>query len=275
MNKRYLTLKEHQDILYEILYTFDDFCKENDIHYFLAYGTLLGAVRHNGIIPWDDDVDVMMKRQEYERFEKLIINNPPRGYRAYSINNTPHYYYPFIKFGKLGTRLIEKDWKCVPKEGISINIDVFPIDGSPNVREEAERYVVDEVNRYFYKIRYWFNRTWKDFGGKKQKLIFPIYMLCKRQMFLKRYFKKLFSGPTKYDLNGSKYFFIYWPYQDTRGLLSKDLLNSSVLLTFGSRKLPVPTGYDTILHSLYGDYMTPLPENARSSTHKNEVFVEE
>lgn len=274
MERRIVSLKEHQEILYELLYSLDDFCKNNNIHYFLAYGTLLGAVRHNGIIPWDDDVDVMMKRQEYERFEKLIVKNPPHGYRAYSINNTNNYYYPFIKFGKLGTRLIEKDWKCVPKEGIGINIDIFPIDGCPNERAEAERYVVGEVSKYFSMLHYWF-RTWKDFGGKRQKLIFPFFMLCKRQLFLKPFFKKLFKGPTRYDLEESKFFFVYWPYQDTRGLLPKELLDSSVLQNFGSRKLPIPIGYDIILHSLYGDYMTPPPENSRESTHRNEVFVEE
>lgn len=72
MKKIALSLKEHQDILYELLYVLDDFCNDNRIRYFLGYGTLLGAVRHHGIIPWDDDADIMMEREEYERFQKLI-----------------------------------------------------------------------------------------------------------------------------------------------------------------------------------------------------------
>ena len=88
MKLRKLNLEEHQRVLYEILYTVDDFCKEYKVRYCLAYGTLIGAVRHHGIIPWDDDIDIYMEREEYERFEKLFKEHPVKGYTLNSIHTT-------------------------------------------------------------------------------------------------------------------------------------------------------------------------------------------
>jgi len=271
MKKKYLTLQEHQKILYELLYTLDDFCKEHQIRYFLAFGTLIGAIRHHGIIPWDDDVDVMMERDEYERFEKLITKHPPRGYKAYSINNTRHYYYPFIKFGKLGTKLIEEGWKCVPKEGIGINIDVFPIDGCPNDKNVAEEYVVTEMNKIFYNLGLWCNNGGKDFVGIRQKMY---YWIRTRSLLLRCFFKKLYRDAAKYSLCDSTYYFTFWSFCGAKCLHSKKALENQIHVPFGSRNLPIPEGYDTILREQYGDYMTPPPEKEKESTHKHEIYIE-
>lgn len=271
MKKKYISLQEHQGILYEILYMFDDICKEHNIHYFLAYGTLIGAIRHKGIIPWDDDVDVLMEREEYDRFEKIIISNPPKGYRAYSINNTKHYYYPFIKFGKLGTHLIERDWKCVPKEGIAINIDIFPFDGCPNNRKDAEKYVVNLMDKTFKSIRFWTTIKWKEGVDPLHKLY---YFIRTRPLFMKYYFKWLFKKHRKYKIHKSNYIYSFWSFCGITNLLSKNLISETIDYQFGKRYLPIPAEYDSMLKQQYGDYMTPPPENKRGSTHRNEVYIE-
>lgn len=269
---RQVTLSEHQQIIYELMYKLDDFCKENNIQYFLAHGTLLGAVRHNGIIPWDDDADVMMKREDYERFERLIIKNAPTGYKAYSINNTKDYYYPFIKFGKLGTCIIEKDWKCVPSEGIGINIDIFPVDGCPNDRDEAEKYVTELMSHIFEKLRFWTTVQWKNAPNLKYKLY---YFIRTRRFVLKNYFKWLYRKPAKYSLRDSKYNFSFWAFYGLRTLFECKSIDTLMLHRFGERDLPIPEDYDTILKTEYGDYMTPPDSASRESTHVHEgVYVE-
>ena len=272
MKKIPISLEKHQKILYELLYILDDFCKDNNIRYFLTYGTLLGAVRHQGIIPWDDDVDVMMERKEYERFQKLIIANPPDGYQAYSIKNTKGYLYPFIKFGKKDTLLIEP-FPYVPKEGIGINIDVFPIDGCPDEYVVAQKYTENCMKTILRNLN---NTSYKNFWsakGKKAKLI----ALFNKFDFLKKIrFQCLYNSlASKYDLNHSKFFSVsQWTWYGARDVHPIEDIKNSILLRFGERDLPVPIGYHDFLTKCYGDYMTPPPIDKRKSTHiHGDVYI--
>ena len=273
MERRIISLKEHQEIIYELLYSLDDFCQQHNIRYFLAHGTLLGAIRHHGIIPWDDDADVMMERDEYERFKKRIVKRPPAGYKAYCIESTKHYYYPFIKYGKLGTRLIETDWKCVPREGIGINIDIFPIDGCPNNINEAKAYVVEEMNRRFSLIHYWCNLEKKDFVGFKQKIYYLYYRIRRMPLFLRPYLNREYNKVREYKLAYSQYFFSFWTFYGSRNLFPKKCIEHLIKVSFGNRDLPIPEGYDEMLRIEYGDYMTPPSDKKKESTHKHDVFV--
>ncbi len=266
MEKIALTLKEHQDILYELIYSFDDFCQKNNIRYFLGYGTLLGAVRHQGIIPWDDDADIMMEREEYERFQKLIICSPPEGYEAYSIYNTPGYYYPFIKFGKKNTLLIEP-FGYVPAKGLGINIDIFPIDGCPgDTREQACQYAHQFAPVYQAQLYSYFKK-WNRKSRKEKKKF-----LCRFDLWLpffrKLHFKHLYRESSHYSLNDTTFYAdLTWSFAPNNDVHYCSLIKEIIRVPFGERKLPIPSGYDTILREEYGDYMTPPDENHRQSTH--------
>ena len=175
MKLRKLNLEEHQKVLYEILYTVDDFCKEYKIRYCLAYGTLLGAVRHHGIIPWDDDIDIFMEREEYNRFEELVMKHPIKGYTLNSIHTTKGYYYPFIKFSKNGT-YVKEPFNYVPP--IGINIDVFPLDGCPSQKiDDAREYSWRLRNEVWDSLHYWTDLKWKNFHGVKGKIAFIKYSI--------------------------------------------------------------------------------------------------
>ncbi len=273
MNKIEISFQEHQKIIYELLYALDDFCKENEIKYFLGFGTLLGAIRHHGIIPWDDDADVIMEREEYERFQKLIIANPPKGFHAYSIYNTKGYYYPYIKFGKNGTILIEP-FDYVPTEGIGINIDVFPVDGCPGeTREEAAEHTINLFSRYLSSLHTRFNPKWRELSTIKEKLYFLLHIGARLPYFQKIYFKKLYKEATRYSCKSSKYYScLSWAFYGEREVHLCSLKAKTIRVSFGDRLLPVPIGYDTILHEEYGDYMTPPDDNGKKSTHVNKVY---
>lgn len=268
MKKIALTLKEHQEIIYELLYVLDDFCQKNDIHYILAYGTLLGAIRHHGIIPWDDDADVIMVREEYERFQKLIISSPPEGYEAYSIYNTPGYYYPIIKFGKKNTLLIEP-FGYVPAKGLGINIDVFPIDGCPGeTREQACQYARQFSPIYQARLYQHF-RKW-SYMSKKEKIMYLCRIDLRIPYFRKEYFKHLYKKSTRYSIKETPYFAnLNWSFKPDEELHHCSLIKDIIKVPFGDRLLPIPSGYDTILREEYGDYMTPPDENHRQSTHNH------
>ena len=127
-------------VLHEILDDFDSFCRSNDIQYSLAYGTVLGAVRHKGFIPWDDDLDVMMTRENYNKFLTLFKNNEKYTLQKEQID------YPlyFSKLRKNGTTFIEnikyrKKWKNIHQ---GIYIDIFPLDKVSSNKIEAKMQTV-------------------------------------------------------------------------------------------------------------------------------------
>lgn len=277
MKKRNISLSEHQEIIYDLLYKLDDFCKTNNIRYFLGYGSLLGAVRHSGIIPWDDDADVMMERSEYERFQELITANPPTGYKAYSINSTKGYYYPFIKFGKEKTLLVEP-FKYVPKKGIGINIDVFPVDGCVGTsREDAQEYAGHFFPVFYSSLNKRFHSSLKDYSGLRGKLYYFLKIKLQRfGFFQKYYFKQLYATAKQFSVKDAKYYScISWSFNGPKNVHSTEYIKTLIEVPFGCRKLPIPQGYDYILSEEYGDYMTPPSEKGKESTHQHEVYIYE
>ena len=127
-----LTISEIQDHLYIMLKEFDSFCKENDIKYSLSGGSLLGAIRHKGFIPWDDDIDICLSRPDYEKlitiFPKVFHSN----YLLRSIerNNSK---YPFARLEKLDIK-IEDEYSNANQ---FLFMDIMPVDGLPNDKNEV------------------------------------------------------------------------------------------------------------------------------------------
>lgn len=112
----------------EIMKYIDSLCRKNGIIYYLSAGSMLGAVRHNGFIPWDDDLDIMLLRDDYEKLLDLIINDKPDMYWLQSYKTDEQYWNPFAKVRKKGTVYKEKGMEQFDDDKCGVWVDIFPLD---------------------------------------------------------------------------------------------------------------------------------------------------
>lgn len=254
-------LKKVKEKEFEILCAVDDFCKDNDIKYSLAYGTLLGAVRHGGFIPWDDDIDICMDKENYDKFillweeskhENLILQNKQTDkdfsqlHTKIRLDNTA-----FLQQGEQGTHYHK-----------GIFIDVFPYCRGPQSGFE----------RFSFKIKGLFLLLFaRDFAPPKASFsvkLFSSFCLktVPRSKHYSLYKKLLKSVSEKYSDKNRP----YYQYGDLTGYSRAhpyDMFDSYIDLEFENRLFPCVSDTDTFLKIWYGDYMQLPPEEERTWKH--------
>ena len=264
-------IREIQKHLYNLLSVFHDICEKNNLYYCVFGGTLLGAVRHEAIIPWDDDIDVCMPRKDYERFCNIVNEKYSEKY-AVKIYPQDGYVYYYAKFCLKDSLLIEK-WLLPRFSKLMLYIDVFPIDGYPPLEKEKKHF--DKLRKLkkrrcksSYKIIA--SKTW----WKKPYVIvkafeYPLYRLIGYKHFI----GKEIEESKKYDFESSEYVSMQGAGWCERGKLKKEILMHRKLYKFGDLQVWGISDYDEHLTKLYGDYMTPPPKEKRVSNHNYNLFV--
>ena len=137
---RELSLQELKEIELEILKVFDAFCKENNIRYYLSHGTLLGAIRYKKFIPWDDDVDLLIPREDYNRMITLFKDTDR--YKLFAFEKYPEYRYPIAKLCDMTTRKVETGYNNGVELGV--DIDLFPLDAWDDDLKKAKKEAKEE-----------------------------------------------------------------------------------------------------------------------------------
>ena len=230
------------------------FCKEYDIHYSLAFGTLLGAVRHGGYIPWDDDIDIMMLREDYEKFLKLYAQyNSSEIFQLIDSSRVKNYVLPFAKIHDVRT-LVKEDWQYAD---LGVNIDIFPIDRIAN-------------NKMLAKLQYWIIalgvlqiNAGKSAAKKRvfwKKAISGFMAMFSAQVTCKllNMFFCWTSGKQKYHAAANLFF---WKFKQKR--VPYSVFTDLIDIKFEDRMYKAIRDYDAYLSSIYGDYMTPPPVSQR------------
>lgn len=260
--------KQFKVVLLRTFKAFIDFCEEYELTYYAAYGTLLGAVRHDGIIPWDDDIDVFMPRADYMRFLSLR-GQTGDNYEIIDID-TKGYFLDFAKFSDKKTSLMEKPGEPV----IGIYIDIFPLD---NYDDEKCRALVKYNQLYYY--------AWMIYGHSQRRYSWAqvkYFLKCKQYYYLAVMvfdicFAKCLAWPARQIINVfvSKLKSVpstdkLWKYSILR---SKSFVRHGSWFGKGKKhrfehlQVTVPDNYDAILMQDYGDYMTPPPKEQQESIH--------
>ena len=256
-----LSLQELKDIEFEILKHFHAFCENNHLRYCLAYGTLLGAIRYQGFIPWDDDVDVLMPREDYNRFLKLYRDS--ERYRLFAFEKDTAAQFPYAKICDMTTRKDETGYVCeVP---LGVDIDIFPLDYWDDDLEKAKR----EAKRIGWNMFcLGLSRLSKPKPGNPLKgFAKGLLMHWCRLRGGAHYVRKILKEAVKDEQRGSRYMGTKsWCVYGERNIIPAEAFADRIKIEFEGETFFAPVGYDAYLTCLYGDYL-PEPPKEKQKTH--------
>ncbi len=256
---RQLTHREIQLELLEILKDIDAFCRKHEIRYSIAFGTLLGAVRHKGFIPWDDDIDLLMPRPDFDRFVATYGSG-----RFRCLYGSGKYTQYFAKVENPAT--LCNELKVSRKRQLGLNIDIFPVDGKPDDMEDQiahEKKAAKYIRRLFIIRRGFFSRYDLNFAKLEAFMHKPSYWLGKVEAVIKShdYNTSNFCGTTCCTFKGLKEIF------------PKSMFESYTELEFEGFMFKAFGQWDRMLRQQYGDDYMQLPPEDQRRTHHQSVCI--
>ncbi len=262
-NKILAEIHELQKLELAILKDVALVCKKHNIKFFLGEGTMLGAVRHNGFIPWDDDVDLIMERSEYERFLAVAQQELGDGYQVQHSTTVDNYWSPFIKIRQIkGDITFRQQHIAHLTNNNGPYIDIFPMEYVPCDKGF-------KISKTGFLVRFYRGMLSYKLGlrkpphlkGKVLKVISNFYSV-------KRLHKNLHKSFTCFGKGEKPYMATFSSYHPLRcQIVGSENYKEMLWWDFEDTKMPVPVGYDEILTTIYGDYMTPPPEDKRVIKH--------
>lgn len=268
-----ISLSEHKSIMLDMLSVFADYCEKNSLNYFLDAGTLIGAVRHKGFIPWDDDVDLNMPQPDYDRFIELMrkSDNHINDYIIVEFPETT--IYPYLKIVDTRTALVEFPDKYPMESGIYM--DLFPKYGvvDKSWKSKFLCWTTDKLG-----VMHWVNKFTVNAWDQKT---YPMYKKFIARTIRALTFDKNWAAKLMNKLMHR--YALRHPYREceyvttlTNGefhkLAPRKCFDGWQMLEFEGRLFRVPIDFDTYLHCLYkGDYMQLPPENQRYH-HNIEIY---
>lgn len=257
---RQLTLREIQLAELDILLEFDRICKENSLKYSLDSGTLLGAIRHKGFIPWDDDIDVIMPRPDYEKFISVFTNTAKKNFYL-TDDRGDNAQYPFIKMCDRNIEVKENEFDEIP----NLWIDIFPVDGFPESEKKIKR-ILQKSQFYLKMICFEKWTSLKTYGGRHSKFVAFFIKLFVKAYGIKRVYKNLNKLISKYPYESAKRVgkVIWSVVTDPVRVMPKKAYETMISIGFEHHEFSVLVEWDKYLRGSYGDnYMQLPPEEER------------
>lgn len=266
------TLRQVQMTQLEIGKEIKRVCEENHIRFFLDSGSTIGAARHKGFIPWDDDMDIGMLRSEYEKFIKIAPYALDKKYFLQTWDTDPQYPYFFAKIRKIGTMFKETSTadSLVHNE---IWVDIFPYDSFPdNKRDQLEQKKKVTMYEYAITVKKGVKRWLNHDKLVEQCLVWIKYLPARIFGWfhsVESMQKNMEEWLTKYNLENTEYLYTavgIIPYGKWK--IHRSCFMDYAYLDFEDDKFPVPGDYETYLTEGYGDWRKLPPVEKRGNQHK-------
>ena len=263
---RELSLEEQKQVLVEILLDFDRVCRENDIKYSIAYGTLLGAVRHKGFIPWDDDIDVIVTRDEYNKIKEIMNDKLDDDHYFVCVENEKRFSAPLAKIIDRKT-VLRQMGHYSDKMDLGVYIDIFTHDYLPNDPKERQK---------VYKKSVFLQKLWSFSGNNydnTNRVIHAMRSIANKTSLARRtsLYSNKWAESIRHD-NDDLAPLTYGNLNRDKNLMQyKDLIDLTEY-EFEGYKFAGIRDYDKYLSLWYGNYMQLPPEEDRVSLHPTEVY---
>lgn len=261
-----ISIKESKKIQIEILIHVDSLCKKNNIKYFIDYGTLLGAVRHEGFIPWDDDIDISMPRKDYNKFIKLFKQTNSK-YKLLSLETDDKYYNNFIKIFDSSTKIIDNRNYKTYESGIFI--DIFPMDTFNDKAVINKCYNLESFKLLSFSKRK--NINYQD--SKIKDLIRSTVWLLLKPISPRLFAKKIEISIKKYQDDDGQYIAFIPSKLKEKEIFKTNLFEELIELKFENLLLPAPKEYHKILTQYYGDYLKLPPKEQQVNIHEYSAYI--
>lgn len=253
-----IDLKKMQEIELDILEEVHDLCQKSGITYYLGYGTMLGAVRHGGFIPWDDDIDILMPRDDYEQFLKVAEKKLPEGYVIKHPGNTKPYLYDFAKVEDSRTKIIETTYSYMNIDA-GIYIDIFPLDGAPNNVFQRKIHM-RHIEFWQQLLAMYYSDSSKKRNFLKRSIIYIVKNIFDQDTLNRRITKNM----RKYSFSKSSY--VGYHEGKINELTHKKYVGDPIKIKFENKEFYGVEKPHEYLTEIYGDYMK-LPEEKERVAH--------
>ena len=268
-----IDFKELQKIELNILVYFDKFCRQNDLRYSLLGGTLLGAVRHKGFIPWDDDIDVMMPRSDYIKLCASFPNNEE--YVLLNNSNNPKFGYMYAKI--IDNRTIIDEKNTNRNNLVSgVFIDIFIYDGMGNTINSAKR----KFNSSSFLRELLVASNWKKyFRSKTHSFLYEparfLLYLASRFINQRKIIKRVEGKYKSLDFDKCNYVGNLCSDRRDKSIIKRSFFDDFIELEFETYKFMAFKGYETYLIAMYGDYMQLPPVENRFTHHTFDAYYKD
>ena len=251
-----------------ILQKIMEVCEANNIRWFVGYGACIGAIRHKGCIPWDDDIDVCMPRSDYDRFVEICKKTDLGDYEFATPYDTPGYYVHVVRMYDKNSTMY---FRTTSQHVSGVFIDIFPVDGVSDRNAKS-----DLKNLYYWQQINFFSRLYYTKSDRMELIKerkYPTYLivlitsLC-RKPFQKLSMKMIEKIIRRYPFESSKNCMFYEPrVYGIKNVIPKKWIEETVWVPFENIQVRIPKYYHEYLTHIYGDYMTPPPDDKRDDRH--------